>query len=227
MRRIVCNHNHQDTEIMAFHSYKTYSLYYKMVAAFAVATIAVSCSNKIDNIDADKISQAPTQVVLNMDAIQTKNSKIQMRMSAKRMERFEYGEKDNSEFFPEGFNVMAYNEEGLLETQILSDKAIHETKDKNEKWSAYGNVVITNFIKGEKIETDTLYWDREKQRIFTDCYVKLSSPQGFMQGYGLESDEMARNAYLLRPFDSYGIIENDSTSTKYKDTVNFIGPRLQ
>lgn len=203
------------------------TLVYKMAAVVTAAAIAVSCSNKIDNIDADKILQAPTQVVLNMDASQTKNGKIQMRMSAKRMERFEYGEKENSEFFPEGFNVMAYNEDGFLETQITSDKAIHETKNKNEKWSAYGNVVINNYIKGERIETDTLYWDREKQRIFTDCYVKLSSPQGFMQGYGLESDEMARNAYLLRPFDSYGIIDNDSTGTKYKDTVNFIGPEYK
>ncbi|HIZ88174.1 MAG TPA: LPS export ABC transporter periplasmic protein LptC [Candidatus Coprenecus pullistercoris] len=198
-----------------------------MVAVLWTAAIVVSCSNKLKNIDADKIAEAPTQVVLNMDASQTENGMVQMRLAADRMERYETGEKESKEIFPEGFRVLAYNEEGLLETRIVSDQALHTVSGDNEQWSAYGNVVINNFIKGEKIETDTLYWDREKQRIYTDCYVRLSSPQGFMQGYGLESDERARNAQLLRPFDSYGIVSDDSTGSRYVDTVNFIGPNYK
>lgn len=198
-----------------------------MVAAASVATIAVSCSNKLKATYNEDLSEAPRQIVVNMDATQTENGQIKMRMRAQKMEMYEFGENSSSEIFPEGFKIMAYNEEGQLETMIVSDEAIHEKNDSAEKWSAYGNVVINNYIKGEKIETDTLYWDREKKRIYTDCYVRLSSPQGFMQGYGLESDEMARNADLLRPFDSYGIIDNDSTGRKYRDTVNFIGPEYK
>ena len=161
-----------------------------MAAVLPAAAIVVSCGNKLKKIDADKISEAPTQVVLDMDAAQTENGQVQMRLKARRMERYE-SDKDNSrEVFPEGFRVLAYNEEGLLETSIVSDEALHTVDDGKEQWSAYGNVVINNYIKGEKIETDTLYWDRENKMIYTDCYVRLSSPQGFMQGYGLESDEM-------------------------------------
>ena len=185
--------------------------YMMMAAVLPAAAIVVSCGNKLKKIDADKISEAPTQVVLDMDAAQTEN-----------------GDKDNSrEEFSDGFQVLAYNEEGLLETRIVSDEALHTMSDGKEQWSAYGNVVINNYIKGERIETDTLYWDREEKIIFTDCYVRLSSPQGFMQGYGLESDEMARDAQLLRPFDSYGILSDDSTGSGYVDTVNFIGPNVR
>ena len=73
------------------------------------------------------------------------------------------------------------------------------------------------------METDTLYWDRFGHRIFTHCFVKMSSPQGYMQGYGMESDEMARNAQILRPFDSFSRLAEDST---YVDTANFVGPIL-
>lgn len=199
-----------------------------MVAALWTATIAVSsCANKLKSIDADKISDAPTQVVLDMDAAQTENGKVQMRLKAARMERYEDGKDCSREIFPEGFRVLAYNEDGLLETRIVSDQALHTMDGDKEQWSAYGNVVINNYIKGEKIETDTLYWDREKKMIYTDCYVRLSSPQGFMQGYGMESDERARNAQLLRPFDSYGIVSDDSTGNGYVDTVNFIGPNFK
>ena len=37
---------------------------------------------------------------------------------------------------------------------------------------------------------------------------------------------MARDAQLLRPFDSYGILSDDSTGSGYVDTVNFIGPNV-
>lgn len=191
------------------------------------ATIAVSCSNKLKNVDADQISKAPTQVILNMDAAQTENGMVQMRLTADRMERYERSEEESVEIFPEGFNVLAYNEDGLLETQIVSDKAEHSVSGANEQWSAYGNVVITNYLEGQKLMTDTLYWNREEQKIYTDCYVRLYSPQGFMQGYGMESDERARDAQLLRPFDGYGIISNDTTRRVYTDTVNFIGPRYR
>lgn len=196
-----------------------------MVAVLWIATIAVSCSNKLRNVDADQISAAPTQVILDMNAAQTENGVVQMRLVAPRMERYEQGEDESMELFPEGFNVLAYNEEGLLETQIVSEKAEHKVSGETEQWSAYGNVVITNYLEGQRLMTDTLYWDRERQKIYTDCYVRLYSPQGFMQGYGMESDERARNAQLLRPFDGYGIISNDSTGRVYEDTVNFIGPR--
>lgn len=195
-----------------------------MVAVLWAATIAVSCSNKLRNVDADEISDAPAQVILDMDAAQTENGVVQMRLVAARMERYEKDSDQTMELFPEGFNVLAYNEDGLLETQIVSDKAEHTVYGKTEKWSAYGNVVVTNYLEGQRLMTDTLYWDRERQRIFTDCYVRLYSPQGFMQGYGMESDERARDAQLLRPFDGYGIITDDSTGTVYVDTVNFIGP---
>lgn len=197
----------------------------RMVAVVSAAAIALSCANKLKNIDPDKITDAPTQVIKNMNASQTDKGVMQMRLEAATMERYEMADDSTEEYFPDSFRVLIYNEDGLLETEIVSDKAIHTKSRHDEKWSAFGNVVIRNYIKGEKIETDTLYWNREEEIIHTDCYVRLSSPQSFMQGYGLKSDQRARNAQLLRPFDSYSIISGDSTGSAYVDTVNFIGPK--
>lgn len=192
----------------------------------AIATIVVSCSDKTPQGQIIDINAIPRQTVKDMYAVQTNNGMLQMRMEAKLMQRFQNDStKISYELFPEGFDVYAYNKDGLLETHIHSEVAKHSTTKYDEKWEAYGNVVIRNFIKGERMETDTLYWDRETKRIFTHRLVKMYSPQGFMQGYGMHSDEMARNARIMRPFDSFGIISNDSTSTEYVDTVNLVGPQ--
>ena len=124
--------------------------------------------------------------------------------------------------------MFGYSSDGSLETTIRSDNALHEKhrgSDK-EKWSAFGHVVVKNVIKQETMETDTLYWDQAGHEIFTDCYVKLYSPSGFMQGYGMRSDEMARNSIIHRPFDSYGVVVQDSTEVVI-DTANFIGPLMK
>ncbi len=192
----------------------------------AIATIVVSCSDQTPQGQIIDINAIPRQTVKDMYAVQTNNGMLQMRMEAKLMQRFQNDStKISYELFPEGFDVYAYNKDGLLETHIHSEVAKHSTTKHDEKWEAYGNVVIRNFIKGERMETDTLFWDRETKRIFTHRLVKMYSPQGFMQGYGMHSDEMARNARIMRPFDSFGIISNDSTSTEYVDTVNLVGPQ--
>lgn len=197
-----------------------------MVAtAFAVATFVVSCKS-VPRGESPDLNKVPRQRVNDMYAVQTSNGMLQMRMQAKLMLRYE-NEKEAYELFPEGFELYAYNTEGLLETRIHSKEAKHTTTKSEEKWEAYGDVVILNFIKGERMETDTLYWDREQKKIYTHCFVKMFSPDGFMQGYGMESDEMARNANILKPFDSFGVVGRDSTAVVYIDTVNFIGPILK
>ena len=201
------------------------SFIFKMVAISIIAAILVSCAPKLQDIDSDQISEAPTQVIKNMNATQTDKGIKQMRLETPLMERYEMSADSSKEFFPEGIEIFVYDEVGKLETEIVSDKAMHTQGRTEEIWSAFGNVVIKNYIQGERIDTDTLYWNKEAQQIYTDCYVKLASPQGFMQGYGLMSDERARNAQLLKPFDSYGIVSNDSTSNGYIDTVNLIGPK--
>jgi hypothetical protein len=51
----------------------------------------------------------------------------------------------------------------------------------------------------------------------------MYSPAGFLQGYGMRSDEMARDAVILRPFNSYGIVVRDSNEVRI-DYINLIGP---
>ena len=194
-----------------------------IATATAVAFVVYSCKGKLGKTEAKSLDEAPMQTVDGMCVVHSENGKIQMRMEADVMERYQ---KDSVsyELFPAGFSVLAYTEEGLLETHIVSDQAKHlKFEDGRESWEAYGNVVVKNLIKKEVMETDTLYWDQKNEKIYTHCYVKMHSPSGFMQGYGMESDQRARNSIIFRPFDSYGVVVQDSTKVLV-DSVNFIGP---
>ena len=194
-----------------------------MATAAAVAFVVYSCGGNLKQEDAKDIRNMPVQTADDLVSVQTENGQIQNRMEAPRMERYE-NDSLSLQLFPGGVAVYGYIEGGLLETSITADNARHEKyKDGRETWSAFGNVVVKNLIKREVMETDTLYWDQKEEKIWTDCYVKMYSPDGFMQGYGMESDQRARNSIIFRPFNSYGIVTQDSTAVNV-DSVNFIGP---
>ena len=194
-----------------------------MATATAVAFVVYSCKGKLAEAEAIDMDNTPVQTVNDMYVIQSKNGKMQMRAEAGLMQKYE---KDSLtyELFSGGFSVYGYTEEGLLETEIVADNAKHiKHNDGRESWEAFGNVVIKNLIKQEVMETDTLYWDQKNEKMYTDCYVRMYSPDGFMQGYGMESDQRARNSIIFKPFNSYGIVVQDSTQVLI-DSVNFIGP---
>ena len=198
-----------------------------IATATAVAFVVFSCKRTLGEAEKIDLTKTPFQRVEQMFVVQTKNGNLQMRVEAGLMERYE-NDTASYELFPEGMEVYAYSEDGALETMLLSDKARHY-KQKNgleEYWAAFGNVVVQNIIKQETLETDTLYWDQARKEIYTDCYVRMFSNDGFMQGYGMRSDERARNTTIFKPFNSYGVVVQDSTKVVI-DSVNFIGPLLK
>ena len=197
-----------------------------MATAAAVAFVVFSCKGKLGEAEALDLTETPVQTVADMFIVQTENSGLKMRAEAPLMEKYER-DTLSYELFPKGFFVYGYTDEGLLETRITSDNARHlKYSDGRESWEAFGNVVVQNLIKQETMETDTLYWDQKEEKIYTHCYVKMYSPQGFMQGYGMESDQRARDSRIFNPFNSYGIVAQDTTEVVI-DSVNFIGPLLK
>ena len=94
---------------------------YMVVIALAVTTFVISCKGEEQSEPVD-LTKIPVQSVEGMSAVQTKDGILQMRMEAKLLQRFK-NEIESFELFPDGFDVYAYNEEGMLETQIQSDIA--------------------------------------------------------------------------------------------------------
>ena len=199
------------------------------IATAAAVAIVVFLSLRKGKADGEKIdfSKVPMQTVDDMFAVQTKNGIVVLRIEADKMLRYET-DTTTMELFPDGFAVYSYTDEGLLETIMPSDQARHITfKSSNgEEWQAFGNVSIQNIIKRETMETDTIYWDQRVHQIYTDCYIRMYSPDGFMQGYGMRSDDKARNAIIKKPFNSYSVVVKDTTAILV-DSINFIGPFLK
>lgn len=206
---------------------KVLNIFKVLAFTFVLASTFVSCRGKLGEAESLNLESVPTQRIENMFGTQSRNGELEIRLEAPVMEHYDE-ESLSYDLFPQGVSVYAYTEEGLLESIILADKAKHTTPKRNnmnkeELWEAYGNVVLHNVIKQQTMETDTIYWDRTNSEIYTNCYVKMYSPDGFTQGYGMRSDDRMRNARLNKVFNGYAYVYQDTTAVII-DSVNFIGP---
>lgn len=55
-------------------------------------------------------------------------------------------------------------------------------------WKLIGNVHIQN-LKGEKFDTELLYWDQNKKRVYSDQRVRIEQPDQIIYAIGFESNE--------------------------------------
>ena len=77
-------------------------------------------------------------------------------------------------------------ESGARISHLTADSARIDDRTKN--MLARGNVVVISDSSARKLETSVLSWDNKTQKFYSSEFVKITSPDEVIQGYGLESD---------------------------------------
>jgi len=94
-----------------------------------------------------------------------------------------------------GVHVDFYNEDGEITSVLKSDRG--EVDDETQDLSGYGNVIIEG-EDGTVLETEEIHWVNETELIHTDAFVRITSPDEIIEGYGMESDAGLNNYTIYR-----------------------------
>ena len=151
--------------------------------------ILLSCERKMDVIKNSEILLLPTQTIKHFETIYTDSAKLQLILSASLMERYTNSKPPYSEF-RNGIKVLFYD--GHKEPiALFTSKYAKFLEDKN-LWELKDSVVAVN-EKKERLETELLYWDQEKDLVYTDRAVRITSEEDIVVGIGLKSDSRFTN----------------------------------
>jgi len=155
-----------------------------VTALIVIALGVFSCEKKSVEIQKIDILILPSQVGKDIKTVYTDSGKMQLVLNAPLMESYEKTENPYTEF-KSGINVLFHD--GQKEpVGSVSAKYAKYTDSKN-LWELQDSVVAINENK-EKLETELLFWDQKKNIIYTDRFVKITTEDQIIQGYGLESD---------------------------------------
>lgn len=102
--------------------------------------------------------------------------------------------------FPYGVHFERFDEQLVVDANIHCEYAKY--LENEQVWELKGNVRATN-IQGELFETEQLFWDQKKEKIYSDSLIKITQEDYIIIGKGFESNqEMTK--YQVK--QSHGVI---------------------
>jgi LPS export ABC transporter protein LptC len=146
--------------------------------------LLLSCENKIDLIPKADMLTLPALTVRDFSTELTDSGKLQLVMSAPIMEQYKSSGSPYSEFIS-GINVLFYDGNKMPIGSVTGKYAKYTHND--NLWELKDSVVVIN-ESGDKLETEVLNWNQEKDLIYTDRFVRITNEDQIIHGFGFESD---------------------------------------
>ncbi|WP_276498344.1 LPS export ABC transporter periplasmic protein LptC [Pontibacter litorisediminis] len=160
-----------------------------MMLALALTLAGFGCKREIKDPDEEERYTGPTIENHDVTTLYSDSAKLLIKLQAPVQQEFESGDG----VFPEGFYVEFYDKDGKLESTLRGNYGKQDPR--KSLYYARGNVVVDNLKKQEKLETEELYWNRGKAQIYTDKFVKITTPEEILTGKGLTAkQDMSRYA---------------------------------
>ncbi len=145
-----------------------------------------SCKNDINEVTSlSSVDSLPLETAYDITLYFSDSGKVQAYLESPLMKRFEG--KENTIEFPEGFKIIMYDSANQVKSQITAKYGINYEKKK--KLEARNDVVVINTKKHEQLNTEHLVWDQRKKIIFSDVFVKITTPDNVLYGDSLISDQ--------------------------------------
>ena len=148
------------------------------------------CGNDLETVN--DISHAYTSPVMsakNIEVTFSDSGRVQAKLFSPLVDRYE-GEEPSMEF-PKGFKVFIYDSAMRVETTITGNWG--KRMEILHMMEAKGNVIVRNEIKMQQLNTEHLFWDEKKARIYSDVKSKITTPDKVFYVEGLESNESFTN----------------------------------
>ncbi len=164
--------------------------------AIIASAIFVSCKNDIDRVNfLTTRSNLPTFSVSGFESVYSDSGRVMIILKAKDLARYEEKKLKYDEY-KYGLFVEFY--EGGSISATLKCSYARFLIDK-ELWEIKSDVEVDNISRGEKINTELLYWDMNKELVYSDKFVKITTEEEILMGDGFESNQDFSEWKILKP----------------------------
>ncbi|MBR4922117.1 MAG: LPS export ABC transporter periplasmic protein LptC [Bacteroidaceae bacterium] len=169
---------------------KTYIRIINITAAFCAAVMFVlfpSCSGNRKNL-ADAISENDTLPTMSSLGVTTLISDSGITRYKIVTEEWVINDKKTPPYwaFEKGVYLEKFDTLFHIDASIKADTAYYYEKKK--LWELRSNVQIQS-QRGDKFETELLFWNEKEEKVYSDKYIRISQEDKVITGYGFESDQ--------------------------------------
>lgn len=176
-------------------------------ALIAGFTIFGSCENDIEKVNQiTRTNDMASLIVNEIETIYSDSGCVKVILTAPKLLRFE-NKKNPYDEYPEGLDVKFFDT-GFNTTGTLTCEYAKYLVNENI-WDARKNVEAINLNTGEQLNTEQLFWDIEKELIYSDAFVRITTQDEVLYGNGFESNQDFSTWKILNPKGSFNINEDE------------------
>lgn len=166
-------------------------IFHKRIAQLFIISLlllsAYSCEYDVEKINTiSAVDTMPVESAKDIEIIYSEHGIPRAILTSPVYNKYE-GDKPYMEF-PDGIKVIFFDSLNNKKSQLTANYAISD--ENSQIMEAKNNVVVFNYKKNEKINTEHLIWDQKKQLIYSDVFVKITTKDEIIYGKeGFESDQ--------------------------------------
>lgn len=108
--------------------------------------------------------------------------------------------------FKKGIYLEKFDTLFRIDASIKADTAFYYEPKK--LWELRGNVHIRS-QRGDKFDTQMMFWNQDKEIIYSDQFIRIEQPDKILTGYGFESNQQMTEYQI---FNNTGIFTVEDTA---------------
>lgn len=145
-----------------------------------------SCENDMADVEAF-ISKLNTEVetAKEVEILYSDSAQVRVKIAGPTMLYYLDKQEPRQEFI-DGVEVNFFDVEGAVTSKLTAKYAIR-FESKNEV--IVRDSVVWQSVQNEKIETEELIWQENKERIYSDRFVVITRPDEIVYGHGFEANQ--------------------------------------
>ena len=162
----------------------------------------LSCENDLAEVSKFvKEDEVAVEVGEKVKMLYSDSGRVEMIITAPVLHRH-LDKRNPKREFPEGLVVNFLNEEQEVQSWLVGKYAI---EDENKHIITFQDSVILSNLSTERLETDNLIWDQSTGLIHTKQFVRITTKNEQITGYGFESDRELKKWKIIAPQGSVKI----------------------
>lgn len=121
--------------------------------------------------------------------------------------------------FEKGVHLEQFDSLFQVAASIDADSAYYF--DKAQLWKLQGSVHIQN-NKNEKFDTELLFWDQAKEKVYSDRFIRIEQQDRIIMGHGFTSNQ-SMTVYEISNIEGIIYVDEESESvadTTHTDSIN-------
>ena len=143
------------------------------------------------------VYNGPFMETTNVLTLMSDSAKLKFQLTAPLEQRFESGD----DVYPKGTKITFYSADGK-KTVINTFTAKYLKYDKTKNlYIMRGDVVVQNIPQQQRLNTEEMFFDKNKQLIYTDSAMKVTvtTPTEYITGKGMTANQNFSRYKLTTP----------------------------